>query len=433
MILVCEYCGKEYEYTPGQLNWGKFNMKKGKGSVDAKRYCCYECGKKAYKEKCKNTNLKRYGVENPFQAEQFKEKAKQTCLDRYGVDNSMKSKEIQLKSQETCMRNYGVRFSAQNKECLEKAKQTSLKKYGAIYPMRSQACKDKVKQTKKERYGDENYNNQEKMRQTLIDRYGDEYYRNVEKGKDTCLKKYGCISASQLDFVKEKSKQTCLKKYGVEYSFQSDNNKEKAKITKLRLYGNEFYRNEEKAKQTNLERYGAENPFASPVIRDKIKKTLKDKYGEDSYVLTEEFKRKAYETKLIKESYGTSEEENEINNILIQKFKNVKRQYYSKEYPFPCDFYVPELNLYIEYQGYWSHGGEPYNEELEQHKRKKELWEQRRDDDTNPSFRRRCYKSAINVWTVRDPLKRETARKNNLNWMEFFTMDEFMAWYNSLN
>ena len=42
------------------------------------------------------------------------------------------------------------------------------------------------------------------------------------------------------------------------------------------------------------------------------------------------------------------------------------------------------------------------------------------------------YKIAIEVWTIRDPLKRETARKNNLNWIEFFTMDEFMKWYDTI-
>ena len=39
------------------------------------------------------------------------------------------------------------------------------------------------------------------------------------------------------------------------------------------------------------------------------------------------------------------------------------------------------------------------------------------------------YKNAINVWTIRDPLKRKTAKDNGLNWLEFFTMDEFMKWY----
>ena len=30
------------------------------------------------------------------------------------------------------------------------------------------------------------------------------------------------------------------------------------------------------------------------------------------------------------------------------------------------------------------------------------------------------YNNAITTWTIRDVNKRETAKKNNLNWIEFF-------------
>ena len=116
MILICENCGKEYEYEEGQLNWGKNEPHNGKGSVSVKKYCCFKCGKEAYKKHCKETNLKRYGYENPFQVEQFKEKSKQTCLKHYGVDNSMKSKDVQRKSQETCLKHYGKKFPGQLEE-----------------------------------------------------------------------------------------------------------------------------------------------------------------------------------------------------------------------------------------------------------------------------------------------------------------------------
>ena len=43
-----------------------------------------------------------------------------------------------------------------------------------------------------------------------------------------------------------------------------------------------------------------------------------------------------------------------------------------------------------------------------------------------------AYLAAINVWTARDPLKRKTARKNNLNWIEFFTIKEFENWFKNL-
>ena len=40
------------------------------------------------------------------------------------------------------------------------------------------------------------------------------------------------------------------------------------------------------------------------------------------------------------------------------------------------------------------------------------------------------YKNAIDVWTRRDPLKRKTAKENNLNWLEFFTIKDFEDWFN---
>ena len=40
------------------------------------------------------------------------------------------------------------------------------------------------------------------------------------------------------------------------------------------------------------------------------------------------------------------------------------------------------------------------------------------------------YDSLVETWTVRDPLKREIAKKNELNYLEFFTFDEVIDWLN---
>ena len=42
------------------------------------------------------------------------------------------------------------------------------------------------------------------------------------------------------------------------------------------------------------------------------------------------------------------------------------------------------------------------------------------------------YLKYIEIWTIKDPLKRETARKNELNYIEFFNMKQFMEWFNKL-
>lgn len=43
------------------------------------------------------------------------------------------------------------------------------------------------------------------------------------------------------------------------------------------------------------------------------------------------------------------------------------------------------------------------------------------------------YKKAIEVWTIRDVNKRNTAKQNNLNYLEFFNMKQFNDWISAVN
>lgn len=69
-------------------------------------------------------------------------------------------------------------------------------------------------------------------------------------------------------------------------------------------------------------------------------------------------------------------------------------------------------NLYIEYQGTWLHGSEPYN-----------------GSNLNPEWVKKSnegskfYKNAIEVFTISDPLKRKFAKENNLNFLEIWYKD----------
>lgn len=57
-------------------------------------------------EKARQTNLEKYGVENPFQAEEVKAKIRQTSIDRHGgIGNG--SKEIADKISKTKEKKYG--------------------------------------------------------------------------------------------------------------------------------------------------------------------------------------------------------------------------------------------------------------------------------------------------------------------------------------
>lgn len=61
-------------------------------------------------------------------------------------------------------------------------------------------------------------------------------------------------------------------------------------------------------------------------------------------------------------TYKKSKKEDECYELLIKKYDNVIRQYRDENrYPFNCDFYIPNEDLFIEFNGYWTHGSHLYN------------------------------------------------------------------------
>ena len=339
---------------------------------------------------------------------------------------------------------------------LNKYKQTCLEKYGMEYAQQSNKVKDKAKQTCLEKYGVEHYTNREKAKQTFIERYGVESNFNIpkirekckkaqienkdkikEKMKQTCLEKYGVEYALQSKEVKDKLKQTCLKKYGVEYSWQADVVKNKIKQTCLERYGVEnggaSKQALEKIKQTCLERYGVDCSFKIDGVQEKIKQTCLERYGVYSYSKTEEYsdymsrlmsskemQNKITETKRKNNSFNSSNLEIKLYDKIKKIFPNIKTQYNKdKRYPYRCDFYIPELDMFVELNGFCTHGKHPFNPNSKEDQIILNEWKQKYNNGEHP-----LYLNMINVWTISDTKKRETAKKNNLNYVELFTKED---------
>ena len=185
-----------------------------------------------------------------------------------------------------------------------------------------------------------------------------------------------------------------------------------------------------------LESCGVENVFQLDCVKQKSIQTRKQKYGVEYYSQSNEFKQrivdiqdeiqlKQLETKRRNGTLGKSisNEETIVYDKLVSKFGNVISQYRSNMYPFNCDFYIPELDLYIEYNGFWMHGGEKYIGSDKQNS-VLDLWESKNTEQ---------YKRAIDTWTKRDVLKRKTAKDNGLNYLEFFNMNEFNKWFENFS
>ena len=78
----------------------------------------------------------------------------------------------------------------------------------------------------------------------------------------------------------------------------------------------------------------------------------------------------------------------------------------------------------IEYQGSWTHGKKPF-ESSKSDLQKLSKWK-------NNSIHSKYYEVAIHTWTIRDVNKRTIAKENKLNWIEFFTMKDFLSWFDCL-
>ena len=116
-------------------------------------------------------------------------------------------------------------------------------------------------------------------------------------------------------------------------------------------------------------------------------------------------------TKIKNNSFGKSKQEDTIYEKIKEVYPDVIRQYKDKiRYPYNCDFYIPEIDLFIEYQGYYTHGKHPFNINNENDK---ELMEKYINKYGNNN-------QQYTIWCVKDVEKRNTAKNNNLNYIELF-------------
>lgn len=125
---------------------------------------------------------------------------------------------------------------------------------------------------------------------------------------------------------------------------------------------------------------------------------------------------KQYETKKHNNTFNTSvpEEEHYLKLQECYKGKTILRQYKDKErYPFYCDFYIVEDDLFIEVNAHWSHGGHPFNPNDPLDIETLNHWKEKAKTS-------KFYANAIETWTIRDVKKQECAKKNKLNYITLY-------------
>lgn len=312
------------------------------------------------------------------------------------------------------MKWFKVHNVSKSKDSIQSCRlQTNINKYGC-QPFNLDENRQRNIKIIKERYGDKGpLGNRECREKGKITKQRNKLNRIVNKRKQTCLDKYGVSSYTKTKECKDKKKQTCIERYGVD-------NPTKTKEV------------QDKMKQTCLRRYNAETNMQTFEFRNKSKRTMQDKYGVPYYTQTKEFKdfikehrkeiqNKVYLTKKKNNSFNKSKSEEKCYQLLLTKFtkEDIERQYKSEVYPFACDFYIKSLDLYIEYNGTWTHGKQSFNKDNLEHQKILELWKSK-----NTKF----FRNAIYTWTDLDVRKLETFKKNKLNYKIFWNLEDVKTW-----
>lgn len=263
---------------------------------------------------------------------------------------------------------------------------------GYINPGQVPEIREKVKDTCRERYGYDNILESPEIREAYLkifqEHYGEQY-----------------INPGQVPEIRETVRKTVNERYGVDNVFQAE--EIKAKII-----------------QTCLEKYGYMYASQSPEVRQKVKETCLERYGVEATVLLDWIRDLALNS--VKAGGPKSKSEDIAYERIMKIFPDTKRHYRDKRYSnpingrkFECDFYIPSKDLFIEAQFSPAHGTHPYDENDPKDKVLANWLKQHPES---------YFKGTYSSFVISDPMKREVAKKNKLNYIEFWTLHEVNKW-----
>ena len=254
--------------------------------------------------------------------------------------------------------------------------------------------------------------------------YYDEYLK--QDGEDICptcgkLNKFRnlffgynehcCTKCASLDpNVISKCKVTNNKLYGYNYYAQTPEHQIKVHTDNANI------KRKIHIKETFDKKYGG-HPMKTEECREKLKRTNNMLYGGNSPSNNKIVMKK------ILSKVNEKSAESECYQYLCSIYNSIIREYKSDEYPFKCDFYIEDIDTYVELHFFWMHGKHKYNAKKD--KQTLALWQEKAK--TMDSYRR-----AINIWTKRDIFKYKVAQKNHLNYLVFYSKKEFYNYFTEI-
>ena len=331
---------------------------------------CRECAK----VKRAATNLERYGATTVMNSEHGRKKSRETSLRNWGTEHPMQSTVVKERHKATIRREYGVDWALAAPEVRAKRDATMVERHGDAVPMRCDDLRAKAQETARERYGAD--------------------------------------WAIASDVVQEHIKATCQERFGVDWPMQSPEVRERMTAGLVA-------------------KFGVEHALESDEVKARMVERSREQWGTDWPCQTEAVKAAIQQSKVENGTANTSAPEEELYELLCEQFgaDDVDRQHRDAErYPFACDFYVRSLDLFIELNASWTHGGHWFDPNSPNDIAKLEEWADKAKRGHE------FYDSAMETWVIRDLRKRDWARSKGINYLVFWDNDltDAKAWFASL-
>lgn len=209
-------------------------------------------------------------------------------------------------------------------------------------------------------------------------------------------RRFCCPRCAQInEKTRNRCKKTCIEKYGTENVYQSDVIKNKIKFTMI-------------------QKYGVDYSLQNKELLKKQQNTMKTKFGVSCGFQISEVKERANINSHCSNAFSKRNKISKLETYIINNFNsnniNYVYQYSDDRYPYNCDFYLPDVDMFIEVNAHWTHGSHIFNINDENDINILKLWQEKAKTSN-------FYKNAIKTWTIRDIQKVHTANKNKLNYI----------------
>ena len=175
-------------------------------------------------------------------------------------------------------------------------------------------------------------------------------------------------------------------------------------------------------KQGMLDKYGVDNPFKLDEFQVAAAETRKEKYGAEYTLVSGSVLSDAARdifARHTQKSIASKRQNCMLNTSSVEEhvkgFDDFESQYNNdSRYPYLCDFYDKDRDLFIEVNASWTHGHHWYDALQDADVCNK--WKEKSNES-------QYYACALDVFAKHDVEKRETARVNSLNYVTLWDSD----------